>query len=257
MSDELRFTWWPWKMLTIAIPLFAIGAALLGLRERHHDVEPNFIFFTILAAGNGFLLGSAIGDLRRTLIAVFMGAIVAATSLQLFALTGSRMIIFGLMCLAAMVFILVARNKNFFLSLVQCIALIYIWIAGIEMWVEEPFALVLAFVFMWCCIAAIFPIDDAWSSRATAVWAGLLCSVRGVIFGVAAQVVLMALLPVRPIPKGYWDNYFGVPVDALVHNIVVVTVANFFTARALFCAATRTAPPTARETVRPVALEGE
>ena len=78
-----RYTWWPWRTLALAVPVVSFGAAvfasLAGVEasERSTEKLTLLVGLTIFGAGNGFLLGAAIGDFGRSILAMIAGAAAA------------------------------------------------------------------------------------------------------------------------------------------------------------------------------------
>lgn len=78
-----RFTWWPWRTLSLAVPLFSVAAAFsvalaeVELPERSSEQLAALVGLTIFGAGNGLLLGAAIGDFGRSILAMLVGAAAA------------------------------------------------------------------------------------------------------------------------------------------------------------------------------------
>jgi hypothetical protein len=71
--DKPKFTWWPLKALALAVPV--LSAALSFACSANSPHQPIPLFFCLLGAGNGYLIGIAIGDLGRSMIAIPLGAL--------------------------------------------------------------------------------------------------------------------------------------------------------------------------------------
>lgn len=78
-----NFTWWPWRILALSVPWLAFAGAVAarlqfevaGRPER--DAQSLRVLLAVYASGNGLLLGAAIGDLGRSLLAMFVGTAAA------------------------------------------------------------------------------------------------------------------------------------------------------------------------------------
>ena len=75
------FTWWPWRLIAISVPLIALAGGFLavntpqtsmGVMTREQKII--LIVLTLYGTGNAMLMGWAIGDFGRTLLAVFATA---------------------------------------------------------------------------------------------------------------------------------------------------------------------------------------
>lgn len=69
-----QFTWWPWKLLTLAVPVMASFGLGMALTQAPDDVwKAQLAFWGVLSAGNGYLMAIANGDFGRSALAVPMG----------------------------------------------------------------------------------------------------------------------------------------------------------------------------------------
>lgn len=82
-ASQPVFTWWPWRALALAVPLVAV---LGGYAAQASESAPPgwdkmkvtlLTAYTIYGAGTGFLLGAAIGDFGRSMLAMIAGAFTA------------------------------------------------------------------------------------------------------------------------------------------------------------------------------------
>lgn len=77
------FALWPWKVLAAAVPAASVlGAASVFLSEarvNNWDTQTLAVLtaYTLYGASNGFLLGAAIGDFGRSILAMMAGAFTA------------------------------------------------------------------------------------------------------------------------------------------------------------------------------------
>ena len=78
-----RYTWWPWRTLALAVPVVSVGAAFFAIltevKKPGSSTEQMALLagLTIFGAGNRFLLGAAIGDFGRSILAMLAGATAA------------------------------------------------------------------------------------------------------------------------------------------------------------------------------------
>lgn len=88
-----RFTWWPWRVLALAVPWLAYAGAVAARMQledagrTEQDTQTLRVLLAVYAGGNGLLLGAAIGDLGRSLLAMFVGS-AAALILAPFCVSG-------------------------------------------------------------------------------------------------------------------------------------------------------------------------
>lgn len=82
------YSWWPWRVWAAATACASGGAALavLWLNDRSQGRDPELVAavaaLAVYGAGNGLLLGSAIGDMGRTLLAVVLAAFAATLCME-------------------------------------------------------------------------------------------------------------------------------------------------------------------------------
>lgn len=78
-----NFTWWPWRILALSVPWVAFAGALAAWQQEEfarrieRDEQTLRVLLALYAGGNGLLLGAAIGDLGRSLLAMFVGTAMA------------------------------------------------------------------------------------------------------------------------------------------------------------------------------------
>jgi hypothetical protein len=100
-----RFTLWPWGVLSLAVPAAAAIAGFelfaSGVSTDQPPLELScLVALTIFGAGEGFLLGIAIGDLGRSIVAMLVGAAAAFLSVKLL---GGRAVVLGPVLIVAAV----------------------------------------------------------------------------------------------------------------------------------------------------------
>ena len=89
--QQPKFSRWPWGALAVGAPLVAgVAAAFHFQNELALPIPPDErlwrsggVFFGVLGAANGYLIGIAIGDLGRSVLAVPLGAAMAYGATQL------------------------------------------------------------------------------------------------------------------------------------------------------------------------------
>jgi hypothetical protein len=84
-----KFQLWPWGAMALAVPAFAGSAGVIFAvkdprsgfpMEKFWDAA--VVFFSVLGAGNGYLIGIAVGDLGRSLFALVAGAAAGLVSVH-------------------------------------------------------------------------------------------------------------------------------------------------------------------------------
>ncbi|MBI3832645.1 MAG: hypothetical protein HY291_24195 [Planctomycetes bacterium] len=89
-SVQPVYAWWPWRAVALAVPVAAAlsGYAVVATESQVPDLSRAQLValtsFTVYGAGNGFLLGAAIGDFGRSILAMVMGALAALLLLPLY-----------------------------------------------------------------------------------------------------------------------------------------------------------------------------
>jgi hypothetical protein len=89
-SSQPVYAWWPWRSVAMAVPVAAVlsGYAVIATESQVPNLStPQLVAltsFTVYGAGNGFLLGAAIGDFGRSILAMIMGAFAALILLPLY-----------------------------------------------------------------------------------------------------------------------------------------------------------------------------
>ena len=90
-SKQPKYTWWPWRAIAMAVPACAVGAGAAVAAYETFDKQDErmrmavLTAMTIYGAGNGFLLGAAIGDFGRSILAMLAGAMAALIFSPLYA----------------------------------------------------------------------------------------------------------------------------------------------------------------------------
>ncbi|MCW8133702.1 MAG: hypothetical protein KIS92_25375, partial [Planctomycetota bacterium] len=80
-SGQPAYAFWPWQVLAAAVPLASVLGSVAvvysetGVRDWQTHELAILTSFTIYGAGNGFLLGAAIGDFGRSMLAMIAGAL--------------------------------------------------------------------------------------------------------------------------------------------------------------------------------------
>jgi hypothetical protein len=74
--NQITFSWWPWKVLALTVPVVAAGAGIFVASQRNYD-ESQLVIITlgVLSAGNAYILALANGRLSRLVLAVPLGAV--------------------------------------------------------------------------------------------------------------------------------------------------------------------------------------
>lgn len=82
-NRQPAFGFWPWQVLSASVPLASVLGSIAVIFSdtevqgwRSHELAI-LTAFTIYGAGNGFLLGAAIGDFGRSVLAMIAGAFTA------------------------------------------------------------------------------------------------------------------------------------------------------------------------------------
>ncbi|MCZ7646286.1 MAG: hypothetical protein M5U26_13550 [Planctomycetota bacterium] len=82
-----EFTWWPWRVWALGVPILAAAGALAAATAEVPGRKPELVGWAVLlvlfGAGNGLLLGAAIGDFGRALLSTALPAAAAILSVEL------------------------------------------------------------------------------------------------------------------------------------------------------------------------------
>jgi hypothetical protein len=73
--NKPKFAWWPFRSLALAVPVLAASLTFGCCASQNAPLHAMPLFFCLLGAGNGYLIGIALGDLGRSMIAIPLGAL--------------------------------------------------------------------------------------------------------------------------------------------------------------------------------------
>ena len=137
---HLPFTWWPWKTLALAVPLMALASTLIfALNDRLPDDGALAVFFSVIGAGNAYMLAMANGSLGRSMLAIPIGVAAGFLSVELFS-SGMALLTGGILLGIFLLLYFLTRVENAILSSPQFWALISV--------VVLPFVVLLILYFM-------------------------------------------------------------------------------------------------------------
>jgi|GEM_PF-4003870 len=243
MADA-NFTWWPWRIMALALPVLAGGSALMSMSQGRKPVESIQIFFVVIAAGNAYLFATAIGDFGKSMIAIPVGAASAMAGVHLFAYPLANTVF--LIVMGSLMFIQAYRRDA--LGLVSGSVLILVgFLFGAIRRPEPELCIVCTYPFVCGCVTGSMPIESTPSEIASACAAGFLASLRGMLWGLFAVFGLMFLFalisPLLIFLGTLWQDYDFVP--ALLGGLLVM---NYSCVKSIFSSIQRVEPEALKAT---------
>ena len=264
--QQPKFTRWPWGVLAMLAPAVAALAAVLhyynelpiaALTADERLWRSGSVFFGVLGAANGYLIGIAIGDLGRSVLAVPLGAVMAIGATQILLNqvgTVAVIIIFGVILLNAV--------SNGVKILSGCAATMLLMIILMAVVARESNTgnsnqahLILAYPLICSIITALMPLERTVEGFVGAFVVGARSSLYGMIAGVIAACLSMSLFKILDtiVPGGIASGIFGAGTCSVVVGAIA---SNVYCMKLLFDAVYRVARD--GEDERPIApTDGE
>jgi hypothetical protein len=167
-------------LISVAVPLAALGAIYAARTQPDQDIDPVVIYFSVFGAGVGFLLGTAIGDLGRTMLAMFMGMLAAAVVAHLMLIPGMRFFFAELILLALLLKYATEFHDSPLYTVARClgVGVVIIFCLYLALYSFSEYRLtipgvLIGFVMMYAIIAAVLPTEETWNGRKIAAMAAM------------------------------------------------------------------------------------
>ena len=199
--SQPEYTWWPWRFLALSVPVLALGGAALAANENHPKDEVLAIFFSVIAAANGYLFAMAVGDFGRSIAAIPIGALSGYAAVYIFGHPMPN---------AAFVAILfVIAGYSFSARLMKmlpgCLSMLFLGGAFFAFMggalnhnrASEPeMAVFCSYPFVCGCVAASMPVENSIGAIFDAWLAGIRASLNGMVMGGLIALVLSVVVAI-------------------------------------------------------------
>jgi hypothetical protein len=225
-----KFKLWPWATLSLAVPAAAGGAGIVFFNNDPRPLtndklwDTAAVFFSVLGAGNGYLIGIAIGDLGRSLFALIIGAASgfgAVHALREPVVGVAYILGLGIVSLGTII-----GGLQVISGCATGLMLSIILMFSIAHQLNSPeFHLFVCYPLVCSCITASLPLEWTLASMAGAALSGTRAALHGMLMGVAVFAFFCAI--------GSSELIVGLGVWA------AAIVSNFFCIRSLFIAVYR------------------
>lgn len=248
-----EFTWWPWKTLSIAVPLMALGCALASVENSRSDVEMMRVFFSVLAAANGYLFAMSVGDFGRSVVAIPVGAMAGFVAVHLFSFPVMSVLYLPLLGLIALYyFVFQGRPLVGILLIGATVISFMMMLKDVTTSANPMYAVVCGYPFICGCVAATMPLERNMRGVFEAWLAGTQASMYGMGLGLAVLIasafLIGTLLSISGALRAYDYLIFGIPA------IAFASTANYFCVEVLFSSVYRSGG-VPHETAAPVEVE--
>jgi len=238
--SQPEYTWWPWRFLALSVPVLALGGAALAAYENHPKDEVLAIFFSVVAAANGYLFAMAIGDFGRSIAAIPIGAVSGYAAVFIF----NNPLPSALFCAVLFFIVGYSMTERMMKVLPGCLSMIVLagavfsFIGGTMTHArsEPEFAVFCSYPFVCGCVAASMPVENEMGAIIDAWLAGIRASLNGMIFGGLIAVPLGIVVAIV-VDFSYSATY----QECIVFGYLAVTLslANYFCVQNIFTAVHR------------------
>ena len=181
-----QFTWWPWKLLALAVPVMASIGLGMALAQAPDDVwKEQLVFWGVLSAGNGYLMAIANGDFGRSALAVPIGVLTSYLGCLLL----TQPWVACVYLLLVLVIVGLAGPWSKIVCLLLCI------IAAPLLFYLKSYLTPIGWLNLTCypfvcgCIAASMPVEATVRSVFSALAAGTSAAVTGMVAATAGFAV--------------------------------------------------------------------
>jgi len=183
--SQPTFTLWPWKILSMLVPVMALVAA--GVAEKYEaPKEDSFaIFFSVIAAGNAYLFAMAIGDFGRSVVAIPIGAVAGWIAVLVFSY-GPPSILFIALMAVVMLLSVVSRSAA---AGHGCLALVMLFFLALGA-IEAPgrgdpaLSMLAGYPFVCAVVAGCMPLQRDFLGVCQAGIAGARAALHGMVAGI-------------------------------------------------------------------------
>ncbi len=240
--QQPKFSRWPWGALAVGAPIVAGVAAAAhyqGELARPFPADERIwrsggVFFGVLGAANGYLIGIAIGDLGRSVLAVPLGAAMAYGATQLLQnQIGAAVVIilFGIIMLNAI--------SNGVKILSGCAVTMLLMVILMTVVVQDSTTggrsahLVVAYPLICSVITASMPLELSLLGVFGAFLVGARASLYGMIAGVVGYCLGMTFLKLLNtlVPGGISSGVFSPETGSVIFG---AAASNVFCMKHLF-----------------------
>jgi len=239
--NQPKFTFWPWGTLAAAVPIMAFGCSVIAASQKGVNPEESLIvFFSVLAAGNGYLFAMAVGDFGRSIVAMPAGAIAGFIAVKIFAFPILTMLfLFPLIVIALFSLTLQQRIVSGCLVMLALGISTLVIATVIAAKANPAFATVCAYPFTCGAITATMPLKSdlegywqAWYAGTRAALFGMAPGIAGLAFG--AMILDPVIGSFRPLTSAQFET-----VLLIIPVGMGLLVANYFCVRELFASVFR------------------
>lgn len=241
-----EFTPWPWGLLALVTPLVAVCAALGYYHSPNCDRDLVMaVLLSALGAGNAYVIAIAGGSLRAAALAVPIGALMGFFSvmalqfppLYLFYLLIVLLGIWGYLIEWLMVVDTNPLSTVFVAGVSGIGALICMGLAAAGFPAASPWAIALAYPFVWSCISASMVVRTRSNGAVEGFFAGFKSSLIGLLRGTVAGglfyigmwFVCSALASLLPRAEIVW--LFNQPI---FFGATTLMACNYYTLKTMF-----------------------
>lgn len=239
--SQPAYTWWPWRFLALSAPILALGGAALAASEHRPRAEVLAVFFSVLAAANGYLFAMAVGDFGRSITAIPIGAAAGYAAVFLFSYPLPNAIFITILLVIAGL----SMGARLMKMLSGCVIIVFLSIAllsfiGVAVnrhaTAEPEIAIICSYPFVCGCVASSMPIENSLRAVIDAWLAGIRASLHGMAMGGLASIGLGVLVAILMSSVRSRSVEQAVAVGFLV---ITLALANYFCVQNIFTAVHR------------------
>jgi hypothetical protein len=224
--------------------MIALGGAVLADQEHRSHEETFAIFFSVIAAANGYLFAMAIGDFGRSIVAIPLGAFSGYAAVTLFSYPMPNIVFISVLFFIALLS-LTARMMKVLSGCLSMVVLFFAFFAflgavknGRFMPSGDPeMALFCSYPFVCGCVAASMPIENSPSAIWDAWLAGVRAAMHGMVMGGLASIAvgILILISASIFSSSRRDEEFF----AIAFAVISLSLANYFCVQNIFTAVHR------------------
>jgi len=227
------FSWWPFRILALAVPVIAaVSGAIAAENSNARDHEIFLIYFSVLGAGNGYVMSMAVGDFGRSVTAIPVGA---ASAWLAFSVLSYPLGHFAFLVIVFFMVVAMPMSTRH----AGALGCLTIGLLGIEALIvmntssgrqARELALLNAFPFVCGCITGSMPLHRTFGGVISAVAVGVQAALFGTIVSILAFILSLILIA----PMARATSGRGEIILFLLWILVCTLPANYFCIRQVF-----------------------